>query len=291
MKECHCIFSIFGATGDLTNRKLMPALYYLEQEKYLKENFKIVAMARKEKTSEQYREEAANSIKKFSRRKLRDEVLKKLVSRIYYFQLEISNSNDYVKLKKFIEELSGEKSASCERVFYLAVPSSLFGIIINNLRKVKLAEKESHGNVYNRLMFEKPFGHDLKSARELNDSITKVFNENQIYRIDHYMAKELVQNLIVLRFANSIFEPLWNKEHIDHVQITVAETLGIEGRGEYYNNAGATRDVMQNHMMQLLTLVAMEVPKSLNAGDLRSEKIKVLKSISKSTKSKAKRLQ
>ena len=281
MKEHNCILSIFGATGDLTNRKLLPALYYLEQEKYLKDNFRVVAIGRREKTDEAYREESSDSIRKFSKRKVNDDVLRKLASRIHYNQMDTSNLNDYAKLKKFIEKISGNKCSACERIFYLAVPSSLFGAIVDNLKRSKLAEKERAGKAYNRLMFEKPFGHDLKSARELNGAITKVFDEKQIYRIDHYMAKELVQNLIVLRFANSIFEPLWNKEYIDHIQITVAESIGVEGRGEYYDNAGAIRDVMQNHMMQLLTLVAMEAPKSLSAEDLRREKVKVLKSASK----------
>lgn len=290
MKEHSCIFTIFGATGDLTNRKLLPALYYLEQEKYLKENFKIIAVARKEKTDDEYRQEASDSVRRFSKRKVNDDVLKKLASRLYYYQLEFSNSDKYAGLKELIEKLSGDKCRNCERIFYLAVQSSFFRGIISSLKRLKLAEKERSGKPYNRVMFEKPFGHDSKSARELNKSITKVFDEKQIYRIDHYMAKELVQNLIVLRFANSIFEPLWNKEYIDHVQITVAESLGVEGRGEYYDNAGAIRDVMQNHMMQLLTLVAMEAPKSLNADDLRSEKVKVLKSISIFNKNTARKI-
>ncbi|MBI2654744.1 glucose-6-phosphate dehydrogenase, partial [Candidatus Woesearchaeota archaeon] len=234
MKGHYCILSIFGATGDLTNRKLLPALYFLEQERYLKENFRIIAIARKEKTDEQYREEAIELIKSFSKRKINDDVAKKLASRINYLRLEFSDSNGYLNLKNLMEELSGEKCYKCERIFFLAVPSSSINAIVANLKKAKLAEKESKGRPYNRVMFEKPFGHDLKSARELNAAVTKVFDEKQIYRIDHYMAKELVQNLIVLRFANSIFEPLWNKEYIDHVQINVAEALGMEGRGEYY---------------------------------------------------------
>lgn len=290
MKESHCIFSIFGATGDLTNRKLLPALYYLEQENHLNENFKIVAIARKEKTNEEYREEASSSIRRFSKRKLNEETLKKLVSRIRYHRLEFTNQEDYIRMRGLMEKLSGNKCSGCEMVFYLAVPSEFFGIIVGNLKKAKLAEKEHAGRAYRRIMFEKPFGRDLKTATELNRRITRVFDENQIYRIDHYMAKELVQNLIVLRFANSIFEPLWNKKYIDHVQITVAETLGVEGRGEYYDNAGAIRDVMQNHAIQLLTLVSMEAPKSLNAPDLRNEKLKVLKSISGFANSELKKI-
>lgn len=289
MIQDNCIFLIFGATGDLANRKILPALYHLEQEKYFKENFKIILIARKEKSNEQYGEEAEGSIRKFSKRKVHDDVLKKLVSRIYYKQLEFSNFDDYIKLKELIERLLGENSNNCERIFYLAVPPSFFKVIIDNLKRAALARREGIGKAYNRVIFEKPFGHDLSSARELNSAITKVFDEKQIYRIDHYMAKELVQNLIVLRFANSIFAPLWNKKYIDHIQITVAESIGVEGRGEYYDKAGAIRDVMQNHMMQLLTLTAMEMPKSLNANDIRKEKVKVLKFISRFTKNEIKK--
>ena len=280
MREHHCILSIFGATGDLTSRKLLPALYFMEQEGQLKQNFRIVCIARKKKTIEQFRNEASDSVKKFSRIKVKEEILGKLVSRIIYVQLEFSDSYGYLMLKRIIEEISGGRCSNCERIFYLAVAPQFFKLIVDNLKEFGLAEKKADANKYNRVMFEKPFGHDLKSANSLNNSITKVFDEKQIYRIDHYMAKELVQNLLVLRFANSIFEPLWNKEYIDHVQITVAETLGVEGRGEYYDKFGALRDVMQNHMMQLLTIVAMEAPKTLFSDDVKNEKVKVLKSIS-----------
>jgi len=284
MKEHCCIFSIFGATGDLANRKLLPALYYLEHEKHLKDKFSILALARKEKTNEEYRKESYESIRKFSRIKINDDILNKLVSRIYYKQLDFFKSEDYEMLKKFIESISEEKCSHCERIFYLAVPPSIFGTIANNLKNFRLAERQHEHMPYNRVMFEKPFGHDVNSAKDLNRQITNVFHEEEIYRIDHYMAKELVQNLLVLRFANSIFEPLWNKKYIDHIQITVAETLGVGGRGDYYDKAGALKDVMQNHMMQLLTLVAMEEPKSFGIEDVRDKKVKVLKSISKFSK-------
>ena len=279
MKECKCVFSIFGATGDLANRKLLPAFYFMERERQLKEDFTIVCIARKEKSQEQYKKEAAEAVRKFSRIKVTEDILQKLLKRIYYYKLEFSDKSGYEKLREHLENISGEKSAHCERIFYLAVPYSLIGAIVDKLKSVGLAERHSKKKPYCRLMFEKPFGHDLKSAKELNSTITKVFDENQIYRIDHYMAKELVQNLLVLRFANSIFEPLWNKDYIDHIQITVAETLGVEGRGNYYEKAGAIRDVIQNHMVQLLTLVAMAAPKSIKADDVKNEKVKVLKSV------------
>ena len=290
MEEHHCIFSIFGATGDLTNRKLLPAFYFMEQEKQLRENFRIVCIARKKKTNEQYRNEACDYIRKFSRVKVHDDVLRKFASRIYYHKLEFSDFNGYAGLKNLVEGLSGGECSNCERIFYLAVPYEFFSVIVDNLKKAGLAEREHKSKAYNRLMFEKPFGHDLKSAKGLNGSITAVFDEKQIYRIDHYMAKELVQNLMVLRFANSIFEPLWNKDYIDHIQITVAETLGVEHRGNYYENAGAIRDVIQNHMMQLLTLVAMAAPKSLGAEHISNEKVKVLKSIKSFDKNYVKKI-
>lgn len=279
MKQCHCILSIFGATGDLTHRKLLPALYFLEQEMLLKEDFAIICIARKPKTNGEYRKEASDSIRRFSRIEVQDKVLHKLLTRIYYHKLEFTNLNDYSSFKSLIESIAGDKCEKCERIFYLAVPSALMGIIVNSLKSAGLAERQTENKPYNRVAFEKPFGYDAKSAKQLNDSIVKVFDETQIYRIEHYMAKELVQNLLVLRFANSIFEPLWNREFIDHIQVTVAETLGVENRGDYYDKAGAIKDIIQNHMMQLLTLLTMNVPKGIEADDVKDEKVKVLKSI------------
>lgn len=287
MKQNNCILSIFGATGDLTQRKLLPALYYLEKENHLNQNFRVICIARKEKTHEDYRKGASDSIRHFSRAKIDEAVLEKLVSRICYMQMEFSNSADYRKLRNFMEDISGINSSDCDMIFYLAVPSSLFGAIIGNLKQNGLAKNQASSKAYGRIMFEKPFGSDLSSALKLNKTITKVFHEKQVYRIDHYMAKELVQNLLVLRFANSIFEPLWNKKYIDHVQITVAETIGVGSRANYYENAGALRDVLQNHMMQLLAFVAMEAPKSIDARDISDKKVKVLGAIQKLTKKDA----
>ena len=269
---------IFGATGDLTHRKLLPALYFLEHHQELPKDFSITCSARRDKTDEEYQNEAEKSIRQFSRIKVDNNHLKKLLSRIHYHQLEFNNIGHYRSLAKYL----GKKGSSNQGIiFYLATPPIFFDKTVKNLASVKLAGSSKKFR-NNRVVFEKPFGKNLATAKKLNREISKVFHERQIFRIDHYLAKELVQNLIVMRFANSIFEPMWNTSHIDHVQITVAETLGIEGRGSYYDKNGSLRDVVQNHLMQLLCLTAMECPKSLSADDIRNEKVKVLKAIAKS---------
>ncbi|MBI2545735.1 glucose-6-phosphate dehydrogenase [Candidatus Woesearchaeota archaeon] len=273
-KEKGCVLAIFGATGDLTHKKLLPALYFLELEKQLDEGFTIVAVARRPRTTEEFRKEAAASIQKFSKYKPREDILSRLLQRIHYHQLEFNQQQDYTNLRKRISELTTRR---CRQIFYLAVPPEHFEGIVQNMEAAKLADK---GNKDVRIVFEKPFGNNLRSAQELNKTIRKVFDESQIYRIDHYLAKELVQSLLVLRFGNSIFEPLWNNKYIEHVQITVAESIGIEGRAGYYEKAGALKDIVQNHIMQLLSLVAMQAPKKLTADDIRDEKVKVLQKLS-----------
>lgn len=275
-----CIFTIFGATGDLTQRKLLPALYFLEREQFLGNNFSIICAARREKTNEQYREEAKASIKKFSRIEVEDKILNRILKLIHYYQLEFNEKKRYVSLRKYIEKLSKHHTRVCNKVFYLATSPDLFNVIVKNLDKACLTSKNPKDH-YSRVVFEKPFGKNLKTAKKLNKEIREVFNESQIYRIDHYLAKELVQNLIVMRFGNLIFEPLWNTKYIDHVQITVAETLGLENRGAFYDKNGSLRDIVQNHIIQLLCLTTMEAPKSLDANDIRDQKVKVLKSIAK----------
>ncbi|MBS3131788.1 glucose-6-phosphate dehydrogenase [Candidatus Woesearchaeota archaeon] len=274
-----CILVIFGATGDLTHRKLFPALYDLEFKGMLHEHFRAVGFARREKSDEDFRKEAFESLKKNLRAKINDDVWKRLCAKIYYNQAEFDDIEGYKKLCATIEYISGSKAEDCDKIFYLATSHEYFETIANSLKESNLAHKGEKGESYSRVVFEKPFGSDLSSARMLNEKITKVFDERQIYRIDHYLAKELVQNLLVLRFANSIFEPLWNRKYVDHVQITVAEELGVENRGSYYEKSGAVRDIIQNHMLQLITLVAMEPPVSLNAQDIREEKVKVMRSI------------
>ena len=199
----HCILSIFGATGDLANRKLLPALYYLEKEGLLKKEFRVVCIARRQKTDEECKKDVEESIKKFSRVKINEDVSSKFVSRISYQKLEFSSIGDYANLKELMEKIAHRECSKCERIFYLAVPSEFFKVVVGNLRAAGLVKRQSSMEAYNRIMFEKPFGHDLISAKELNKSITSVFDEKQIYRIDHYMAKELVQNLLVLRFAKN----------------------------------------------------------------------------------------
>jgi len=269
-----CVIVIFGATGDLTNRKLLPALYKLELDNLLHKDTKIVTFARKPKSNEQFRKEALASTKKFSKLKVDNNIWKKLANKVFYHRSEFQDAEGYNKLRNLIKERC-TKNAECNKIFYLAAPPGFFGAIIDNLKISGL--NESSG--WSRVVFEKPFGHDLESAKNLNETIKKDFNENQIYRIDHYLGKELVQNLLVLRFANRIFDSIWNNKYIDHVQITVAEESGVETRGDYYDKAGALRDMVQNHMIQLVALTAMEPCVKLDVDNIMEEKMKVLKSI------------
>ena len=269
-----CVIVIFGATGDLTNRKLLPALYKLELDNLLHKDTKIVTFARKPKSNEQFRKEALASTKKFSKLKVDNNIWKKLANKVFYHRSEFQDAEGYNKLRNLIKERC-TKNAECNKIFYLAAPPGFFGAIIDNLKISGL--NESSG--WSRVVFEKPFGHDLESAKNLNETIKKDFNENQIYRIDHYLGKELVQNLLVLRFANRIFDSIWNNKYIDHVQITVAEEFGVETRGNYYDKAGALRDMVQNHMIQLVALTAMEPCVKLDVDNIMEEKMKVLKSI------------
>ena len=269
------ILSIFGATGDLTKRKLLPALYHLEKQKQLSRSLKVFCIAKDNYSTEEFRVYASKHIKQVSKIKLDNKILKKLIKRIEYHQLRFQETPKYKSLKKLIEKTTNKKYNKLNNIFYLAAPPNFFGTITKNIKKSKLE------NNLTNVIFEKPFGYDLKSAKRLNKLITNVFEEKQIYRIDHYLAKELVQNILVLRFANTIFEHLWNRDHISHIQITVAEKLGVENRAVYYNNSGALRDILQNHMMQLLALIAMEPPKNMDATGIRNQKVKLLKSISK----------
>jgi glucose-6-phosphate 1-dehydrogenase len=269
------ILVIFGASGDLTRRKLLPALFHLEQQGLLPQKFAILGVARRSLVNE-FAEDMRSGIVEFGGIEARAPKLDDFISRISYLPLRFDHPGDYIGLKAELERIAQEKGIGSRRLFYLATSPEHFAPIIENLGAQGMAQSEQ-GKV--SVAIEKPFGHDLDSARELNRQVNAVFNEDQVFRIDHYLGKETVQNILVFRFANGIFEPIWNRNYIDHVQITVAETLGVEGRGPFYEKAGALRDVMQNHVMQLLSLVALEPPSSFEAESVRREKLKVWRAI------------
>jgi len=274
-----CTLIIFGATGDLTGRKLAPAIYNLGKDGLLPANFACVGFARREKSNEVFREEMKRDVSAYSRTKPLDEAFwNNFQEQIFYHRSDFDSDEGYLALKDLLQKLDSRFSTRGNRVFYLSVQPKYFPMIIEKLRKFNLIY-EPNGESWSRVIIEKPFGHDFQSAQELQREIQKNLDESQTYRIDHYLGKETVQNILVFRFANSIFESLWNYKHIDHVQITVAEDIGIGSRGAFFEEEGLLRDIVQNHMMQLLTLVAMEPPVSLNAGAIRDEKVKVLQSI------------
>jgi glucose-6-phosphate 1-dehydrogenase len=283
-----CAVVIFGASGDLTRRKLMPALYNLAWSRSLPPGSIVVGVARREKSDAAFRAELKEAVASFSRRKPIDEALWSDFERsVSYVRGAANDTATYEALRDHLEKADAERGAPRSRLFYLAVPPNEFGPIVDGLRAAKLVAVGMHktagvqkaGGIWTRVVFEKPFGHDLESARALNDAIASAFDESQVFRIDHYLGKETVQNMLVFRFANSLFEPVWGREHVDHVQITVAEDIGVEGRGKFYEQTGVTRDIVENHLMQLLCLTAMEPPISLSADAVRDEKVKVLRSL------------
>jgi glucose-6-phosphate 1-dehydrogenase len=269
------ILVIFGASGDLTKRKLFPALFHLRQNKLLPENFAIVGVARRP-LGEEFAADMKEGIVEFGGADESDPVLDDFVKHISYFALNFDDPASYAGLKAELDRIDKEKNIGGNRLFYLATAPEFFAGIIDNLGAQGMAHPEQG---LTDIVIEKPFGHDLDSARDLNHKVNAVFHESQVFRIDHYLGKETVQNLLVFRFANGIFEPVWNRNYIDHVQITVAETLGVEGRGPFYEKAGALRDVVQNHMMELLSLVALEPPSSFESESVRREKLKVWQAI------------
>ncbi len=269
------ILVIFGASGDLTKRKLLPALYHLFQAGLLPANFEIVGVARRPLGGE-FAKDMREGIVDFGDVQTGDPKLDDFVSRIGYFALNFDDPSHYAALKAELDRLAEGKKIGPDRLFYLATAPEFFAGIVENLGAQGLAKPEKGRTA---IVIEKPFGHDLDSARELNHQVNAVFSESQVFRIDHYLGKETVQNLLVFRFANGIFEPIWKRNYIDHVQITVAETLGVEGRGPFYEKAGALRDVVQNHMMELLALVALEPPSNFGAESVRREKLKVWQAI------------
>jgi glucose-6-phosphate 1-dehydrogenase len=266
---------IFGASGDLTKRKLLPALFHLEQAGLLPKEFGIVGVARRD-LGASFAEDMKKGILEFGGVKDGADKLDDFIGKVSYHAMNFDDDAGYAGLKVLLEKYDKEHGTKGNRLFYLAVAPEYFSDIIHRLGDHGLAHPES-GNV--RVIIEKPFGHDLESARELNDEVNKVFDEGQIFRIDHYLGKETVQNILVFRFANGIFEPIWNRNYVDNVQITAAESIGIEGRGPFYEKAGALRDVVQNHMMELLSFVCMEPPVSFDADAVRYEKVKVWRAI------------
>jgi len=272
-----CTIVIFGAAGDLTKRKLLPALYNLKANRLLPRDVAIIGVARKAKTHEQFREEQTAEIREFATRAVDDALWAELRSSLYYQSGEFTDPETYQKLAALLKEVDARHNGGGRVLFYLAVPPDFFAEIVERLGKIGLLEER--GGSWRRVIIEKPFGRDLESACELNRRLRAVLDEGQIYRIDHYLGKETVQNIMVFRFANGLFEPVWNRRYIDHVQIAVAETVGVEDRGNYYDTAGVLRDMIQNHMFQLLALVAMEPPSSFGADAVRDEKGKVLRSI------------
>ncbi len=269
------ILVIFGASGDLTKRKLLPAYFHLFQANLLPQQFAIVGVARRP-LGDAFAAEMRSGIVEFGGVEATDPKLDDFISHIGYFPLNFDDASHYAALKTELDRIAQEKGIGDDRLYYLATAPEFFANIIENLGAHGMARPEK-GRV--AVVIEKPFGHDLDSARELNHKVNAVFSESQIFRIDHYLGKETVQNLLVFRFANGMFEPVWNRNYIDHVQITVAETLGVEGRGPFYEKAGALRDVVQNHMMELLALVALEPPSSFEADSVRREKFKVWRAI------------
>jgi glucose-6-phosphate 1-dehydrogenase len=272
-----CTMVIFGASGDLTKRLLVPALYNLKHAKLLPEGFRLIGVARSEHPNEAFREDFTKAIKDFATTQVAMDEWDDLVSRVSYQSGAFDDPATYQRLLDDLIDAGGGPDAIGNCLFYLATAPEFFATIVERLAAAGLTREE--GDSWRRVIIEKPFGHDLESARALNADLQAVLSERQIYRIDHYLGKETVQNIMVFRFANGIFEPLWNRDHIDHVQITVAETVGVEGRGGFYEQTGALRDMVPNHMFQLLSFIGMEAPTSFAADALRSEKVKVLDSI------------
>ncbi|HET8950291.1 MAG TPA: glucose-6-phosphate dehydrogenase [Solirubrobacteraceae bacterium] len=270
---------IFGATGDLARRKLLPAIYNLAHEGALPERFNLIGVSRRDQSDEEFRSFARESIREFSRREADEKVLEGLLERLSYIGFSFDDQTGYAKLSEALDGLDGE-GHPLNRAFYLSTAPDFFGVITTALKEAGLNYREDSDV---RVIIEKPFGTDLDSARELQRTVSHAFREQQVYRIDHYLGKETVQNVMAFRFANYMFEPVWNRNFIDHIQITAAEDIGIGSRAGYYDTSGALRDLVQNHMLQLLTLVCMEPPSSFEADKVRDEKVKVLEAITPPT--------
>jgi len=273
------VLVLFGSTGDLAHRKVLPALYHLWRTDLLPHEFRVLAIGRRPFDDESFREGVKTSLEKYSRVLPLDAAAwRSFAERISYQRLDFDEAMGFDGLETVLDKMDEEHGTRGNRLFYLATQPSQFAEIVAQLGRVGLDHERAESG-WRRIVIEKPFGHDLESAKRLNREVGKVFRESQVYRIDHYLGKETVRNLLVFRFGNGIFEPLWNRRYVDHVQITVAESIGIENRGAFYEETGASRDVLQNHLLQLVSLIAMEPPATFDADSLRDEKVKVLRAI------------
>jgi glucose-6-phosphate 1-dehydrogenase len=272
-----CTMMIFGAAGDLTRRKLIPALYNLAKNQLLSREFAVVGVARSQISTDDFRKKISDEIKQFATDTVEPDIWEWFIRRLYYINGDFNDKNLYLRIKDLLEKVDKDHSTHGNHLYYLATAANYFGPVVEQLAAVGLLEQ--NGQHWQRIIIEKPFGHDLESARALNRELLQVADEKQIYRIDHYLGKETVQNILAFRFANGIFEPIWNRRYIDHIQISVAETVGVEQRGGYYDQAGALRDMVPNHIMQLISLTAMEPPVSFRADAVRDEQAKILHAI------------
>ena len=275
-----CVFVLFGATGDLTRRKLVPALYALHQEKLLPEDFAILAYARRPKDDAVFRDDVKAALGEFApKMPTNTKSWDEFAAKVFYQKGEFDKPDDFAGLKERLDQMDEGCGVKHNRLFYLAIPPEQYEMVAGHLGDAGLSHSAPDGSAWTRIIIEKPFGYDLETSHHLNQAILKEFSEDQVYRIDHYLGKETVQNILVFRFANELFEPLWNHKYVDHVQITVSEKIGVEGRGNYFDGAGMARDVVQNHALQILSLCAMEAPVSLDANAVRDEKVKALRAI------------
>ncbi len=276
-KPENCVIVIFGGTGDLTRRKLLPALFDLYSRKLLPEKFAVIVTARSEYRDDKFRNKMIEVLNQFyNKPKANDNQYKSFLQNIYYQQSNAKSPDDYLLLKEKIGKLDNKINENGNYIFYLATSPDLFGVISENIGKVGL---NSEGDGWKRLVVEKPFGYDLNSAKSLNKKLLNIFEERQIYRIDHYLGKETVQNILAFRFANGIFEPLWNRNYIDHIECTGTEDIGIGTRGEYYDTSGVLRDMVQNHLLQVIATIAMEPPAKFDTDSIRNEKVKIFQSL------------
>src|SRR5579872_1378437 len=272
-----CAMVIFGAAGDLTRRKLIPALYNLAKYNLLSREFAVIGVARNEMSTEQFRDKISSETREFTTTDVSPDLWEWFIRRVYYISGEFTDGNSYLQLRDLLKQAEKDHGTRSNYLYYLATAPSFFGQIVEELGKAGITGEAP--DQWRRVIIEKPFGRDLESAQALNRQLRRVLSENQIYRIDHYLGKETVQNILAFRFSNGIFEPVWNRRYIDHVQITVAETVGVEGRGGYYEQAGTLRDMVPNHIFQLISLTSMEPPISFRPDAVRDEQAKILHAI------------